>query len=67
MVFPEENCDDGSNDNIGCVTGCSSGFNSDFFCYGGSPTSPSLCDKCGNFRIEADLNETCEDGTRFDN
>lgn len=62
MISPEENCDDGTDDNIGCKTGCNNGYNADVYCYGGNSTSPTICDKCGNMRIETGFNETCDDG-----
>ena len=59
-VIGTETCDDGSNDGIGCATGCI-GFATDWSCSGGSPTSPSTCVfLCGNSIL--DTGEQCDDG-----
>lgn len=55
-----ETCDDGSNDGLGCNTGCI-GFLSTWICSGGNLTSPSICTpNCGD-GIKVG-NEACDDG-----
>jgi cysteine-rich repeat protein len=61
MVIGTEVCDDGTNDNVGCATGCLS-VNPLYICpTAGGPTTASVCSlKCGNNVLDA--GETCDDG-----
>jgi cysteine-rich repeat protein len=44
-----ENCDDGSNDGLGCNLGCVTGQALGYTCTGGSPTTSSTCTPiCGD-------------------
>ena len=59
-VISPEVCDDSSNDDIGCATGCLS-INPLYECpTAGGPTTASICNKlCGNSRL--DDGEECDD------
>ena len=60
MISPE-NCDDGSNDGLGCAIGCDSGAAVGYTCVGGNSTAPTICNPiCGDKLIYP--NETCDDG-----
>lgn len=43
MVSPTENCDDGSDNGIGCLIGCSSGYESTWVCTGGDIFTATDC------------------------
>ena len=59
-VMGSETCDDGSNDGIGCASGCM-GVAVGYTCTAGSTTTASVCTPlCGDSIIIAP--ETCDDG-----
>lgn len=59
FVNSPEICDDGSNDGIGCATGCT-GNGSGYVCSGGSSTTASTCSvKCGDGIVISP--EQCDD------
>ena len=53
MVIDTEVCDDGSDNDIGCATGCGS-IKAGYECsVAGGPTTASVCDKlCGNQNLD---------------
>jgi len=62
MLKGSENCDDGTNDGLGCKTACKTGADPKWICTGGNSTNATTCvAKCGDgFKVD---NETCDDGS----
>lgn len=57
-----ENCDDGTNDGVGCKLGCQTGNVTGWNCTGGSNVTATICGGiCGDGLRVAD--ENCDDGT----
>ena len=65
MVIDNEVCDDGTDDNFGCATGCLS-INPLYICpTAGGPTTASVCNlKCSNSNLEE--GEECDDSNIVD-
>lgn len=63
MAGPET-CDDGTDNNEGCSSGCVSGSLATWICSGGSPYNPTICTpNCTDGILVG--NENCDTGLPF--
>lgn len=62
MISPE-NCDDGSNNGIGCALGCDSGSSTGWSCTKGNYSTASVCHVVCGDGLVISPEEKCDDGT----
>jgi len=63
LTYGIEICDDDSDDNVGCLTGCT-GVNPLYNCTLGTNMTAAVCNfKCGDGKVLASAGEVCDDGS----